>query len=148
LTLYVMFLFLAIYNAGCMTTLQLQHYGIYPSVGKESFAAYLRANNRAAAIPTILPAMSLLLVSAALMVYRPDFMRQYEAALGLALNLIALGSTLVWQRRIQGEMAITGYDEKKVRTLIMTNWIRTAAHLLLAFLVIVILLRLVAPQVR
>jgi hypothetical protein len=45
-------------------------------------------------------------------------------------------------------MAITGYDEKKVRTLIMTNWIRTAAHLLLAFLVIVILLRLVAPQVR
>jgi ABC-type uncharacterized transport system permease subunit len=148
LTLYVMFLFLAIYNAGCMTTLQLQHYGIYPSVGKESFAAYLRANNRAAAIPTILPAMSLLLVSAALMVYRPDFMRQYEAAAGLALNLIALGSTLVWQRRIQGEMAITGYDEKKVRTLIMTNWIRAAAHLLLAFLVIVILLRVVAPQVR
>jgi len=148
LTLYVMFLFLAIYNAGCMTTLQLQHYGIYPSVGKESFAAYLRANNRAAAIPTILPAMSLLLVSAALMVYRPDFMRQYEAALGLALNLIALGSTLVWQRRIQGEMAITGYDEEKVRTLIMTNWIRTGAHLSLAFLVIVILLRVVAPQVR
>jgi ABC-type uncharacterized transport system permease subunit len=148
LTLFVIFLFLAIYNAGCMTTLQLQHYGIYPSVGKENFAAYLRANNRAAAIPTILPAMSLLLVSATLMVYRPDFMRQYEAAAGLALNLIALGSTLVWQRRIQGEMAITGYDEKKVRTLIMTNWIRTAAHLLLASLVIVILLRLVAPQAR
>ena len=124
-----------------MTTLQLQHYGIYPLVGKESFAAYLRANNRAATIPTIFPAMSLLLVSAALMIYRPDFMRQYEAVAGLALNLIALGSTLVWQRRIQGEMAITGYDEKKVRTLIMTNWIRTAAHLLLAFLVIGILLR-------
>jgi hypothetical protein len=148
LTLFIIFLFLAIYNAGCMTTLQLQHYGIYPSVGKESFAAYLRANNRAAAIPTIFPAMSLLLVSAVLMVYRPDFMRQSEAAAGLALNLIALGSTLVWQRRIQGEMAITGYDERKVRTLIMTNWIRTAAHLLLAFLVIGILLRVVAPQVR
>ena len=29
---------IAIYNAGCMTTLQLQHYGIYPSVGKEHFA--------------------------------------------------------------------------------------------------------------
>jgi nitric oxide reductase large subunit len=145
LTLYVVFLFLAIYNAGCMTTLQLQHYGIYPSVGKENFAAYIRANNRAAAVPTILPALSLLIVSVVLMVYRPGFIRPYEAAAGLGLNLVALGSTLVWQRRIQGEMAATGYDEAKVRTLIMTNWIRTAAHLLLAILVIMILLRVLAP---
>src|ERR1022692_4675995 len=90
LTLYVVFLFLAIYNAGGMTTLQLQHYGIYPSVGKENFAAYMRANNRAAALPTILPALSLLIVSVALMVYRPGFIRTYEAAAGLGLNLIAL----------------------------------------------------------
>ncbi len=145
MTLYVVFLFLAIYNAGCMTTLQLQHYGIYPWVGKENFAAYMRANNRAAAVPTILPALSLLIVSVALMVYRPGFIRPYEAAAGLGLNLIALGSTLVWQRRIQGEMAATGYDEEKVHTLITTNWIRTAAHLLLAILVIMILLRVLAP---
>ena len=144
MTLYVVFLFLAIYNAGCMTTLQLQHYGIYPSVGKENFAAYMRANNRAAAVPTILPAMSLLIVSVALTVYRPGFVRLYETAAALALNLIALGSTLLWQRRIQGEMATAGYDEAKVRTLIKTNWIRTSAHLLLAFLVIMILLRLLA----
>jgi hypothetical protein len=49
LTLFVVFLFLAIYNAGCMTALQLQHYGIYPAVGREGFAGYMRANNRAAA---------------------------------------------------------------------------------------------------
>jgi hypothetical protein len=82
LTLYVVFLFLAIYNAGCMTTLQLQHYGIYPAVGKENFAAYMRANNRAAMVPTILPALSLLIVSVLLMVYRPGFIRTYEAAAG------------------------------------------------------------------
>jgi hypothetical protein len=148
LTLYVVFLFLAIYSAGCMTTLQLQHYGIYSSVGKENFAAYMRANNRAAAVPTILPALSLLIVSALLIVYRPAFIRQYEAAVALGLNLIALGSTMVWQRRIQGEMAISGYDEEKVRTLITTNWIRTAAHLLLAGLATVILIRMVALQVQ
>ena len=51
----------------------------------------------------------------------------------------------MWQRRIQGEMAATGYDEEKVHTLITTNWIRTAAHLLLAILVIMILLRVLAP---
>jgi hypothetical protein len=145
LTLFVVFVSLAIYNAGCMTTLQLQHYGIYPFVGKENFAAYMRANNRAAVVPTILPALSLLIVSVALMVYRPSFIRPYEAASALGLNLIALGSTLVWQRRIQGEMAATGHDEAKVRTLITTNWIRTAAHLLLAILVIIILLRVLAP---
>ena len=71
----------------------------------------------------------------------PEFMRIYEAIAGLGLNLVAFVSTMVWQRRIQGEMAATGYDEQKVRTLIRTNWIRTSAHLLLAALAIVILLR-------
>ena len=131
-----------------MTTLQLQHYGIYPSVGKENFAVYMRANNRAAAVPTILPALSLLIVSALLLIYRPAFIRNYEAAVALGLNLIALGSTVVWQRRIQGELAISGYDEAKIHTLITTNWIRTAAHLLLAVLATVILVRLVALQAQ
>ena len=61
--LFLLFQFLAIYNAGCMTTLQLQHYGIYPAVGREHFARYMRANNRAALLPTILPAMLLLVSS-------------------------------------------------------------------------------------
>ena len=143
MSLFVAFLFLAIYNAGCMTTLQLQHYGIYPSVGKEHFADYMRANNRAAALPTIVPAMLLLLASLILVVRRPEFVRPYEAAAGLALNLVALLSTFVWQRPIQGRMAESGYDEAKVRRLIATNWIRTIAYWLIAILSIVILARIV-----
>ena len=127
-----------------MTVLQIQHYGIYPAVGKENFAAYMRANNRAAAIPTIVPAMLLLLSSVALLVQRPGFVRPYEAAAGLGLNLIALLSTFVWQRPIQGQMAKTGYDDTKTRRLIATNWIRTIAHWLIAILAMVILTRLVA----
>jgi hypothetical protein len=144
LILFIAFLFLAIYNAGCMTVLQIQHYGIYPAVGKENFAAYMRANNRAAAIPTIVPAMLLLLSSVALLVQRPGFVRPYEAAAGLGLNLIALLSTFVWQRPIQGQMAETGYDDTNTRRLIATNWIRTIAHWLIAILAMVILTRLVA----
>jgi hypothetical protein len=143
-TLFIVFLFLAIYNAGGMTTLQLQHYGIYPSVGKEHFAAYMRANNRAAALPTIVPAMLLLLSSLVLMLLRPGFVRPYEAAAALGLNLVALISTFVWQRPIQGDMAVSGYDEAKIRRLIATNWIRTIAHWLIAILGTVILTRLVA----
>lgn len=144
MTLFVVFLFLAIYNAGCMTTLQLQHYGIYPSVGKEHFADYMRANNRAAALPTIVPAMLLLLSSMVLMLQRPGFIRPYEAAAGLGLNLVSLLSTFVWQRPIQGRMAESGYDEAQIRRLIATNWIRTLAYWLIAILGTVILTRLVA----
>jgi hypothetical protein len=143
-TFFVIFLFLAIYNAGCMTALQLQHYGIYPSIGTEGFAEYMRANNRAAALPTILPAMLLLLASAALVISRPSFVRPYEAWLALALNLAALFSTFRWQRPIQAEMAATGYDETKIQVLIRTNWIRTISYLLQAILCVSILLRVLA----
>ena len=135
------FLFLAVYNAGCMTTLQLQHYAIYRSVGRESFAGYMRANNRAAALPTILPAMLLPLMSIAMLFYRPQFVRHAEAAGIVVLNLIALGSTFTWQRRLHGEMAESGYDEAKVQRLIATNWIRTIAHLLIAVMAVAILSR-------
>jgi hypothetical protein len=57
-----------------LTTLQLQHYGIYPHVGRDAFADYIRANNRAAFLPAILPAMLLLLTSIILTASRPVFM--------------------------------------------------------------------------
>ena len=145
--LFVVFLFLAIYNAGCMTALQLQHYGIYPAVGREGFAEYMGANNRAAALPTILPGMLLLLLSVALVLFRPSFVRPYEAWAALALNLITLFSTFRWQRPIQAAMAKTGYDEANVRLLIRTNWIRTISYLLLAILCLSILLRVLPVSV-
>jgi hypothetical protein len=142
MTFYLFFLFLAIYNAGCMTTLQLQHYAIYPAVGKENFANYMRANNRAAALPTILPAMLLLLASIVLLFYRPQFVRPAEAIGFVILNLIAFGSTFTWQRRLHSEMAESGYDEAKVQRLIATNWIRTISHLFIAVMAVAILRRL------
>ncbi len=141
MTLFVVFLFLAIYNAGCMTTLQLQHYGIYPTVGREGFAEYMRANNRAAALPTIVPAILLLLVSVGLAMLRPSFVRPIEGYAAFWLNFFAFMSTALWQRRLHGEMAVTGYDEGKVRLLIRTNWIRTISYWLLAALAISILVR-------
>jgi hypothetical protein len=141
---FVAFLVLAIYNAGCMTTLQLQHYGIYPAVGQEHFAAYVRANNRAATWPTIVPALLLLLSSVMLVVQRPGFVWPSEAVAGLGLNLVALLSTFVWQRPLHSRLAESGYDDAAVRRLIATNWIRTIGHWLIALLATTILLRLIA----
>jgi hypothetical protein len=141
LTLFIVFLFLAIYNAGCMTALQIQHYGIYPAVGREGFADYLKANNRAAALPTIVPGILLLLVSVGLVFFRPVFVTSFEGAEAFALNFFAFMSTILWQRRLQGEMAVSGYDEGKVRLLIRTNWIRVACYWLQAALAISIVTR-------
>lgn len=146
MTVFVIFLFLAAYNAGCMTTLQLQHYGIYPFVGPEAFAGYMQANNRAAVVPTIVPALLLLVVSVILTLHRPAFVWGSEAAASMALNLIALASTFLWQRPLQGQMAVTGYDAEKVRRLIATNWIRTAAHLLIALLAVRIVARVISAN--
>ena len=141
MTLFVVFLFLAIYNAGNMTTLQLQHYGIYPAVPREGFAEYMRANNRAAAVPTIVPAILLLLTSVALVFFRPAFVTTFEGAAAFWLNFFAFMSTALWQRRLQGDMALTGYNEEKIGLLIRTNWIRTISYWLLSALAISILVR-------
>ena len=137
--IYGVYTFLATYNAGNMMSLQMQHYGIYPFVGKEDFKSYMTANNKAALLPAIIPGMLMLILSIILMFIRPVFMTTFEATSSLALNIIALISTFKWQRKIQDDMAKTGYDVAKVKLLLSTNWIRTIAFLLLGILTITIL---------
>jgi len=141
LLLYGLYLFLAVYAAGNMVTLQIQHYGIYPFVGKEAFGTYMQANNKAALLPSILPATLLLLVSGALLVVRPAFMSGAAAASSLGLNLAAFVSTFLWQRRIQAHLAVRGYQASEVRRLLATNWIRTGLYLVQAGLAVAITLR-------
>jgi hypothetical protein len=138
---FEMFVLLAAFNAGTMTTLQLQHYGIYRFVGRMNFNEYIRANNRAAVLPAIVPAILLLIASVILMFERPPFMSLGDASAALSLNLAQLASTFVWQRRLQAEMAETGYDDAKVRLLLSTNWIRTIAFLIQMLLAAAILVR-------
>ena len=141
LLLYGLYLFLAVFAAGNMVTLQIQHYGIYPFVGKAAFGAYMQANNKAALLPSILPAMVLLLASGALLFVRPLFLPKAVAAASLGLNLAALLSTVVWQRKIQAQLAVSGYQESEVRRLLATNWIRTGFFLIQAGLAVAITLR-------
>jgi hypothetical protein len=136
LILFGIYLFLALFNTGNMTTLQIQHYGIYSFVGKDNFKDYMNANNKAATLPSILPAILLLFINFALLFIRPIFMSETEVILSLALNIIAFISTMIWQRKIQGEMAITGYDENKINLLLSTNRIRVIAFLTQAILAV------------
>ena len=92
-------------------------------------------------MPAILPALLLLLVSLILLFARPAFMSPVEAGIAFGLNLAQLASTMIWQRKLQAEMAETGYDDAKIQRLLTTNWIRTVAFLIEALLATVILLR-------
>ena len=139
LIIYGVYTFLAAYNAGNMMSLQIQHYGIYHFVGKENFKSYMNANNKAALIPAILPGMVMLILSVVLLFIRPVFMTNPEAIASLALNIIAFISTLKWQRKLQSDMATIGYDDKKIKLLLSTNWIRTIAFILLGILTVSIL---------
>jgi hypothetical protein len=141
LYIYGIFLFLSVFVAGNMVTLQIQHYGIYPYVGKENFRNYIQANNNAAKFPSIIPAMLLLLMNLVLIFVKPDFIPFATVIFFLILNLIALISTFRWQRKLQGEMAVTGYDEQKIARLISTNWLRTLVFLIQAIMAVVITVR-------
>jgi hypothetical protein len=145
LILFGAFLFLAVFNAGNMTTLQIQHYGIYPFVGREAFKEYMQANNKSARIPSILPAMLLLLVNIILLFIRPQFITKTEVIIFLVLNILAFISTFKWQRKIQGQMAITGYDESKIDLLLSTNWLRTIIFLIQAIIAVSITMNELKP---
>ncbi|MGI8600087.1 MAG: hypothetical protein ACR2KB_12615 [Chitinophagaceae bacterium] len=140
---YGVYTFLAAYNAGNMCGLQIQHYGIYSYVGKENFKSYMSANNKAALIPAVLPGILMLILSIVLMFSHPAFMTNNEAILSLALNIIGFISTFKWQRKLQAEMAETGYDEAKIKLLPSTNWIRTISFIILGILTIIIFIRAV-----
>ena len=138
--IYGVYTFLAAYNAGNMMSLQIQHYGTYTFIGKENFKSYMNANNKAAFIPAILPGMLMLILSIILMFFHPGFMTAWETVASLALNIIAFISTFKWQRKLQSDMANSGYDAEKIKLLISTNWIRTIAFILLGILTVSILI--------
>lgn len=145
LIIFGIYLFFAVFNAGNMTTLQIQHYGIYSLVGKENFSEYMRANNKSARIPSILPAMLLLITNIIMLFSHPGFVLESEVILLLTLNVVALISTFTWQRKLQGQMAISGYDESKVKLLLTTNWIRTTMFLFQSIIAVLITIMALNP---
>ena len=119
--IFAVYLFLAVYCAGSMTVLQLQHFALYRKVGKENFKEYLQANNKAAVLPAILPALFLFLSSTILLFVRPAFMPFHFAVIAVILNIINLASTAIWQGKLHGQLAEIGYNEALINQLVNTN---------------------------
>ena len=136
MSIFLTYTFLSTFSAGAMLTLQMQHFALYPLVGREAFARYIQANNRAAVFPAILAAVLTFFLSIVLVFDRPRFVPEQAVLIGVVLNAVNIGSTMIWQGRLHGALAATGYDEKRVGLLIRTNWIRTVALLAQAVIAI------------
>ena len=132
------FAFLAAFAAGTMPTLQLQHYSLYALVGRE--ASHATSGEQPSGLGPDDPPGGLAAATSIVSCRRPGFMTRGEAGAALALNVVQPASTFRWQRPLQGEMASSGFDAAKVRRLIATNWIRTAALLAQAVLASVVLI--------
>lgn len=141
---YGLYLFLAVYSAGNITTLQIQHYNIYSFIGKDQFKNYMRANNKAAWIPSLIPAFLLLVVNIYLVFSRPSFMSITEAIFSLVLNIVAVTSTVIGQRKVQRDMAEMGYNEEKISFLVATNWIRMFMYITMGIMAVAIVMNAVS----
>jgi hypothetical protein len=97
-------------------------------------------------VPTILPALLLLVLSVLVVFLRPSYMRPLEATVALVLNVAVLASTFTWQRPIQAHLAETGYDAEAIQRLVRTNWIRTVSYLLIAVDAVVPVFRVLAGR--
>lgn len=137
------FIGLCLYNMGNMMALQMQHFSLYPLIEPANFLKYIQGNNKAAVLPAIVPAMICLLLSAYLVFAKNDVIPNWFFITGLITNIIVLVSTIVWQGKLQGQMAVTGFDIQKINVLIVTNWIRTMAYALQGILSIIIIARLI-----
>ena len=124
---FIAYVFLAYYDLGMTWVLQLMHYPLYHNVGAAEFSAYIRANNRKAVFPAILPAVATLASSILLFWQRVDVVTTRQAIVAVALNVVVLLSTAVWQGRLHRQLAETGKSETTVAVLVRTNWIRTGA---------------------
>ncbi len=94
--IFAVYLFLAVYCAGSMAVLQLQHFALYPKVGKEYFKEYIQANNKSAVIPAIIPALLLLITTIILFFFRPTFVSSNVVIASILLNVVNIASTAIF----------------------------------------------------
>ncbi len=115
-----------LYMAGVNWFLQVVHHPLYARIGREGFAAYETAYNRRIGPVIILPSLVAVLAALTLLARRPGGVPLWPVLVALALLVVAVVSTVVLQAP-QHAILSRGFDERAYRTLLGTQWIRTAA---------------------
>lgn len=114
-----------LYMTGVIWMVQLVHYPLFAEVGPERFANYERLHQlRISAV--VMPAMLVELVTAYLLAVAWTGPGRWAAWTGLGLLAVVWLSTFLVQVP-RHETLAAGFDEATIRSLVLTNWLRTLA---------------------
>lgn len=123
----------------------MQHYPLYKLVEKDSFKAYIRAQNKAAAIPSIIPAVLLLVSTLLLLFFTIHGVAKYLIGISFFMNIVNVVSTALFQGRTHSRLEQDGFNKELIETLLKTNWIRTSALFLEAIVTVYTISSLANP---
>lgn len=127
-------LFSTIFMCGLIWMVQVVHYPLFAKVGDTLFRQYHADHNFLISL-IVLPAMLIELGTAAYFILaRPVNVTLPEAWVGLALVLVAWAATFFLSVPAHGQLA-AGFNQQAYSALVQTNWIRTIAWTVRAFLV-------------
>ena len=109
---------------GLIWFVQVVHYPLFASVGRETAPAYFQLHTRLTGF-VVVPLMLTELVTAVLLMWQPPSGVPYPAlTAGLVLLVLVWVSTFVLQVPCHRQLS-DGWDELTIRRLVRTNWIRT-----------------------
>lgn len=133
-----------LFMAGIIWFIQLVHYPLFDSVGQSGFAHYeLQHTTRTTWI--VAPAMLIEALSSMMLIWvRPTSIGIGTAFAGVLLVGLIWGSTFTMQIPLHVQLS-TGFEATAHRTLLATNWVRTVAWTLRAWLALYMILQLGAP---
>jgi len=115
-----------LFLVGLIWTIQIVHYPLFENVGAETYTAF--QNRHMSRITYVVaPVMLAELLTATYFVFASfDGIDPNYFQFGFVLVLIIWISTLLIQSPIHGKLA-AGPDNKLIKKLVLTNWIRTFA---------------------
>ena len=131
-------LFSTLFMVGVIWFAQLVHYPLMERVGKEAFAEYEKENTRRTGW-VVIPVMAVELITALLLLWKqPGGLLPWVSWVNAALLAVIWLSTFTLQGPYHSRL-MKRFDPIIYRSLVRTNWIRTAAWtvrgiLLLTFL--------------
>lgn len=115
-----------IFMAGVLWTMQLLNYPLLALVGTEAFPRYEAAHNRRFALVVVPGVLAAAAAGIGLLLTRLGRVPLWAPACELALLLVVVISTAALQGRQHGALA-GDFDQRTIRLLVRTNWIRVAA---------------------
>lgn len=124
-----------LFMTGVIWFVQIVHYPLFNRVHGDNFGTYAALHGRLTTRVVAVPMIVELLTGALLLWRQPVGVELLPTSFGFALIIVVWLSTFLLQVPQHAALG-TGFDDAAHRTLVFTNWLRTAAWALRSLLVL------------